>query len=464
MWKRSAGKWLAVPVLGTLLVVVTAGRDHFRVPLVGPAALQKALSAPDSMVHFEDDAIRFLEDRLRKRGGSDPLARIRLCDLYLSRFKVSGRLEDLRSSRIHLDSLLASDSTNGSFHSRLAVLHLACHRFQEALLAAHQAERLSGRDEGGDAALTLFDALFAAGQYEEAKRRLDRLRSRRPLSFAVLTRRARLLEQAGDIEEAGILMEKAWKDAVAFSSPPPTLAWCLVESGGYEARLGNGRDALAKYLKALETVPGYPPALEGMARLAQALDENPDAARQLYRECIRRGGPPALMLEVMNLERKAGRAGEAEEWKSRFLAEAGRTPETERLFYRPLVRLHLESHDSRSRAVRYAWLDAEDRPTAESQDLLAWALYQNGSIAASYEVSRKALAWGSWNPEILYHASLISWHADKKKEAERLLSRSLEIMRSREKDSGKSSQPLMAAWKNPNLVPGAVFLLYAHSH
>jgi tetratricopeptide (TPR) repeat protein len=403
--------------------------------VVGDRLLARALEAPDSAEAFEDDGIRFFDGRLRSRGGSDPLARRRLAGLHLARFRGSGDPRDLARARDHLDTLLAVDSADGLLHADLSAVHLASHRFSEAVAAARRAKTLAPRHHAPE--LALFDALLALDRPGEAGLCLAVLEAasasvvagpgKGAPDFAILVRRALLHEASGRLQEALETLDRALARAEAFALPPDVIAWCHVRSGSCETKLLNPREAARRFAAALEAVPGHPPALEGLARLARAEDGDLDAARRLYVRSLSRGGSPDLALDLMRLELEAGRPAEAERWKARFLVEARAHPDLERMHRRPLALVLAESPVTRDAALDLALADVEDRPTAESRSVLAWVYYRRGAMASAYAESRAAMDLDPQRPDILRRAALIAWHAGCKEEAESLLTRSREV-------------------------------------
>ena len=58
-------------------------------------------------------------------------------------------------------------------------------------------------------------------------------------------------------------------------------------------------------------------------------------------------------------------------------------------------------------AVKWARRDLELRHSAAAHDALAWALFRAGEFAPAAEAARAALASGTKDPQILFHAGMI---------------------------------------------------------
>ncbi len=150
------------------------------------------------------------------------------------------------------------------------------------------------------------------------------------------------------------------------------------------------------------------------------------AAKQLYQKALENGGELNIFVNLIAIERQLGNDGNAETYRNHFIKEATRDPQIERLYYRPLALLFAEKNETLSRALHYAKLDLENRPSSESYDTLAWVLYKGGDIENAYEAAIKAVAWGSPEPTVLYHSGIIMWDFGEKEQAQVLLKAALE--------------------------------------
>lgn len=420
-------------------------------PVVDRKSFDRALETPPATRPFMQDGIDFFENRLRARKGNDDLARSRLVGLYMGRFKISGSLPDLDTARKHLDSLLRHDSSDERLYIKLSALDLSEHRFSPALEAAQKAVDLSGSgsDSHDAAALALFDALFAIGRYGEASRQLggNLMDSG---SAAALTRKVRMDAWSGKTALAEAELEAACKDALAGASAPSVLAWCAVELADYADRAGKPRKAMARYREALVLVPGYPPALEGMGRLAYGRDHNLHMAKVLWEKALRYGGHLSIYMDLLKIEKDSGNIAESLKLKSRFIQAATASPTLERMYFRSLAMAELDYSERRPEALRYALLDNENRQTVESYDVLAWAYFRDGSIINAFHASKKALELSARDPSVLYRAALISWHAGNRTQADTLMQSAVKAAEAIQKNGGSVSgfPPALSALGN----------------
>ena len=387
--------------------------------------LQAALSSNIPEKPVMTKSIEFFEKRLGERNGEDILAQNQLLGNYLARFKAYTRQEDLAAAKKHLNSLLKRYPKKASLHSTLANVQMAEHQFEKAVESAEKAIEVAEPDDFIKLHLRLFDALLTYGDYDDARNILRTMSfNRRSLGF--LVREARLEDKLGNLAKAKSDTEKALHQAKAYAQSPVVIGWCMVTLGHYEHHSGNPQKAVAYYLEALEQLPGYPAALEGIAAISHTIDHNLLAAKQLYQKALENGGELDIYANLISIERQLGNDEKAEDFLNHFIQEATQDPKTERLFYRPLALLFAEKNETAARALQYAKLDLKNRPSSESYDTLAWVLYKSGDIESAYEAAMKAVAWGSPEPTVLYHSGIIMWDFGENEKAQVLLEAALE--------------------------------------
>ncbi len=395
--------------------------------------LQTALSSnlPGKLVMTE--SIELFEGRLGERNGDDILAQNQLLGNYLARFKAYGRQEDLEAAKKHLNSLLKRYPKKAYLHSALANVYMAEHQFENAVESAKTAIEYAEPDEFVKLHLRLFDALLAYGDYNEAQAILRTISFNRK-SFDFLVREARLEDKLGNLATAKSDTENALHLAKAYAQSPVVIGWCLVTLGHYEHHSDDPEKAVQYYLEALEQLPGYPAALEGIAAISHTIDHNLIAAKRLYKKALENGGELDMYSNLIAIERQLGNDENAKDYGNHFIKEATQNRQAERLFYRPLALLFAERDETLARALIYAKLDLKNRPSSESYDTLAWVLYKSGDIENALEAAVEAIAWGSPEPVVLYHSGMIIWDFGDKQKAMVLLKKALEHAQELETD------------------------------
>ena len=355
----------------------------------------QAWASPDAT--SVSGAIEFFERRLSADPGNTVFMS-GLAGRYMQRFQLTADPADVARAEALSRALLGErwDPTAG--RARLAAVLLARHAFADALDLAEEAVVLAPLDPGAWA--LLFDAAFASGHYERASEALTRLEpgsvTRRLKSSFWLQARGRLDSAEGELRAAC--------RRIATWSIPEQEAFCRTELAHIERSRGDAREAGALYSRALEVVPGYRAAVEGLADLAYAANDR-QKAEALYRG-IAVDAHPDLYLRLSELRRARGDSAGASRWEREFLRVAT-VPGAEPLYGRWLALQWAERPETRDAAIAVARRDVARRPAVESWDALAWVHYRRGEAAEALAASDRAVAWGAPSPTIEYHRARI---------------------------------------------------------
>ncbi|MDB5105871.1 MAG: tetratricopeptide repeat protein [Fibrobacteres bacterium] len=374
---------------------------------------------------FDEDAIRFLSERATERRAhghpDDPMGRAKLARLYLSRFKSTGSAEDLRAGVAGLERLAREAPQDAGAHAALVGAYLSFHRFREALEQAYAARALAiGPEEVDAARLVLFDALASVGRYAEASAQLDSLGAAARTASG-LSRKARQLAMRDSLPAARAVLDSAYAQALAGSATPPVRAWYRVERAGLSERMGDIRSAVTDLTSALVDFPGYPAALESLARIAYAWDGNLQAASRLFEAAWANGGHLTLLLDRERVLREMGGTGVADSLRLAFQAQ-GRSDTIQLRWNRlPLAYQLSEDPARRDLALQLAEDDVAERATPEAWTCLAWVYYKRGSLPVAYHFARLAAEAPGRDPARLTRLALIYWHAGKRDGAKALL-------------------------------------------
>jgi len=84
------------------------------------------------------------------------------------------------------------------------------------------------------------------------------------------------------------------------------------------------------------------------------------------------------------------------------------------------VILFAENEENRLKAIEIAKQEVEERPTAQSYDLLAWAYFKNNNKTKALEIVEKYVINNTFEPEALLHTAQILKANGKKNKATNL--------------------------------------------
>ena len=364
--------------------------------------LREAVRSQRASAVRRDADIAFFARRVARDsiGAAD---RSRLAALYLRRARETGDFADYRrAEELARRSLALRVAHNANTYVVLASALLAQHRFNEARAAARA---LNARDSGVAAHQALLAEIdLELGDYDAARVLFDSLWPARH-ELAIAPRLARWAEITGRTDVARRLLEGALDEARSRRDlPAEQLAWFELRVG--DLALRNGRLPEAEYaLRAgLDVFPGDYRLLAGLARL--------EAARGRWRQAIQDGEDaiatvpdPATFGLVSDAYAQLGDTARAAEYGHAMeIAVAGQPGQWHRAWS-----LFLLDHDRRVAEV-LAQVDAElaTRRDIYGYDLRAWALHKAHRDREAWAPMARALAQGTADAQLLYHAGVIT--------------------------------------------------------
>jgi tetratricopeptide (TPR) repeat protein len=303
------------------------------------------------------------------------------------------------------------------FRLRLLLPH---HDFEGLLREAEALERERPEDPELDGSLG--DAYFDLGRYPEAFAAWGRFASRQPCT-ASFSRIALAREIAGDLKGALQFMDLA--GASALPADPEAFAWCRSRSARMLLKLNRYDDAEGRLVEALRRVPDHAPSLAVAAEIA--------ARKGLWEPATR------LAERSFALEPEAGVAAALVDYRRAMGDAAGETrarkavadldaklPEDHRLVHRPLA-LYFSDHGEAARGLAMTERELTRRKDVYGYDAYAWALYRAGRAADAVEPMKQALARGTVDPLLEFHAGEIARAAGDAAGARGHLQRALRI-------------------------------------
>src|SRR5262245_11227884 len=271
------------------------------------------------------------------------------------------------------------------------------------------------------------DAAAELGRYDEAEKAVDWMLDLRPGNVPALTRAAYLREQFGDIDGALELMNQAFEQVNPSETEDRT--WILTHVGHLHLAVGKIAEAEKALTAALDLFPNYHYALAQLARVRAAQGRHAEAAELLKRRCEAAPHPENHFDVAVALER-AGKAEEAAPLFAKFERLARREMEGSDNSNRELVAFYLDHARSKDfgkeEALRIARREAGIRRDVLTLDCLAWALSANDEHATARKEIEAALAVGTRDARILFHAGSIAARQGDREAATGYLRRSLE--------------------------------------
>ena len=346
---------------------------------------------------------------------SDPDGYSQLGLAYLQRVRETGDPTFYPRAQGSFEQALRLDPNDFTATSGLGSLALARHDFSGGLALGERAARINpdvARNYG-----VIADAQIELGRYGAAERTLQHYVDVKP-ELSSYARVSYFRELHGDLPGALGAMRLA---VSAGGGTPENVGYVQALVGKLHFDSGNYAAAESAYRTALETDPGFPAAVAGLARVEATRGDYTAAIRRL-RGLVRRLPLPEYVIALGETEQAAGMTGAARRdyqlvgVETRLLQAKGVNTDAE-------LALFEADHGDPSQAVDLsarAWAAA---PSVRSADAYSWALSSAGRDREALAMSDRAMRLGSRDPSFLYHAGMVALRAGQPERAKAFLSR-----------------------------------------
>jgi tetratricopeptide (TPR) repeat protein len=288
------------------------------------------------------------------------------------------------------------------------------HRFKESETLARRLVQQRGLSF--DCGL-LGDALMEQGKLKDAVEAYQRMMNLKP-DLHAYARAAQMRWLKGDL--AGAI--EAMQLAVGAASPlnAESAAWVNTRLAFYEFQAGQFQEAEQRCAFALAFQNNYPPALllQGKMLLArnrfrEAVDALQNAAKQ--------NPLPEYQWTLADALRAAGHENEASGIETQ-LRQRGAIADP-----RTLTLFLATRHESPETALRLAQAELNSRSDVFTHDALAWSLAAAGKLGEAYDQMQRALAEGTEDGRLFFHAAVIASKTGHPADADRWLRKANEL-------------------------------------
>ena len=354
-----------------------------------------------------DAEIRFFADRV-ERDPADHLTPTRLGNLLIRQARRTGDLTLYARAEQALRTALERNPAHAPAMVALTTVHLARHRFPEALATARKGVEADADDP--EARGVLGDALLETGDVGAAEGQYKTVADTAPSLFA-FSRIANLHAARGDSTAAIAMYLKAVERGEADGAPAEDRAWCFVQMGQLSFSRGDWESADSHYQAAAKLVPESYAISDHVAEL-RAAQKRYDEAISLYEKVVAAVPRPEFFQALGDVHVAAGRLEAARPWHDKALrgyldaAEAG-----DAHYFHHLASFYADVAKDGAEALKWAARDLELRRTVGTLDGMAWAQHAAGRFADAAATMDEALSRGGAGAHVLYHASLIYFRA-----------------------------------------------------
>lgn len=377
----------------------------------------RTTATPTTAAQAADYQIAFWADRAQQ-DDLDYLSRTNLGAAQLASGRRSGDFAAFDAAEAPVREALQLNPRHSPALTVLAAVHLGRHEFPAALATAEQA---LDHDPTSVAALAAMgDAQLELGHYERAAATFDTLHRRRP-GAASEARLARLAFLQGRPDEAVERAKRALE--LAGTSPDPSYRAALAT---YAMDSGDTDLAASIALAALTETPRSSAAVETLAQVRVSQDRL-DEAVALYEQLLGLGPNSGAHIALGDIYTHLGRIDRAEQHYLAVEPAALAITDSPFVFDRELALFLANRQSEVQRAVAMAERDIENRQDVFAYDTLAWARYQAGDLDGATKAIGMAMAIGTKDPHMLYHAGIIASATGDRDQAHEYLSEALAI-------------------------------------
>jgi tetratricopeptide (TPR) repeat protein len=345
-----------------------------------------------------------------------------LAEAFVRRARETGDKSYYEQAHQAIENSLKLKPDNFEAEQARVDLLLSEHKFGDAL---EEAQALNHRMP--DAILVwgyMAESHAALGEYQKAEQAAQWMMDLRPGNIPAYLTGATLREDWGDIDGAEEFFSKALQQTPPFETEET--AWILTRIGRLLRRSGRTEDAAAQLQKALKAFPDYYLSLEELAEVRMAEHRYADAVELLEKRNRTFPTPLSQLLAAQAYER-SDRPADAAQMYAKFEQDARTQAGLSDNYNVDLIAYYVEHAHQPREALRIARLEMENRHDVWTLDAYAWALYANGQYAEARLQIQKALAVGTRDAVLYYHAGAIDRALGKKEEARLYLRKSLEF-------------------------------------
>ena len=290
------------------------------------------------------------------------------------------------------------------------------HRFKESETLAHRLVEQRGLsfDYG-----LLGDALMEQGRLSEAVEAYQRMMNLKP-DLRAYARAAHMRWLKGDLGGAIEAMQLAV--SAASPSDAESAAWVNTRLAFYEFQASDVAEAEEGCAFALSLQKNYAPALLLKGKMLLAQDRFQEAV-DVLQNAAKLNPLPEYQWTLAEALRAAGREDEASGIEGQVRNHgASSDPRTTALFF-------ATRHENPETAVQLARAELDSRSDVFTHDALAWSLAATGNLTEAWSEMQCALAEGTEDGRLFFHAAMIASQAGHAPDAERWLRKASELSR-----------------------------------
>jgi tetratricopeptide (TPR) repeat protein len=367
-------------------------------------------------------AISAFQERL-KQNPKDGVTYTLLANQYVRQARETGDVSGYQRAEDALNQALDLLPAYSAARTSLASVYYSQHEFMRALeLAQKEYDR---NPKNTQALVIIADAQLALGNYQETEviyQQLGDLGATPP----ILARIAAFEELKGKPEEGLALMRRAAGEALSSGGTQESVAWYILRVADMYFNRGHYKQAGGYYEAALRVFDNYHLALAGLGKV-QAAQGNYEAAITYYQQAVNIIPQPDYLAALGDLYTLTDQPKQAQA-HYKTVEHIGKLAEiNQQVYNRQLANFYSDHNMKPQEALHLALAELESRKDVYGYDAAAWAEYKNGNDEQAQMYMDQALALGTRDARLYYHAGMIAYALHQDDQAREYLEQALAI-------------------------------------
>lgn len=367
-------------------------------------------------------AIRTFQERI-KQNPQDGVSYAMLGEQYSRQARETGDVSDYQRAEKSLNRSLDLLPNYAPAEIALASIYYAQHEFGRSLELAEQVYQSNYKNT--QARIIVADSYLSLGQYQKAEKIYNELGDANATP-PLLARLANLDELKGDSDQALMLMRRAAGETLQSGGTRETTAWYLLRVGDIHYNRGEIEEAGEFYKASLRVFDDYYLAYAGLGKV-RAAEGKYDEAIAYYQKAVNIIPQPDFLAALGDLYTVTSQPEQAKIQYETVEYIGKLAAINEQVYNRQLANFYSDHDIKLDEALQLALKELKDRKDIYGYDAAAWAYYKNEKYQEAGEMMDHALAMGTQDARLFYHAGMIAHALHQDQQARQYLQKGLAI-------------------------------------
>jgi len=367
-------------------------------------------------------AIEIFQNRI-KTNPEDAVSYSMLGNQYIRQARETGDVSGYQRAEQVLNHSLDLLPNYVPAQTALASIYYAQHQFRRSLNLAEQVYESNTKNT--QARIIVADSFLSLGQYQKAEKIYNELGDAN-ITPPLLARLANLAELKGNSDLALQLIRRAAGETLQLGGTKENAAWYLLRVGDIYFNRGEIKQAGEFYEASLRVFDNYYLAYAGLGKVRAAQGKY-DQAIEYYQKAIDIIPQPEFLAALGDLYSVTSQPEQAKIQYDTVEYIGKLASINQQVYNRQLANFYSDHDLKLDEALQLALNELKDRKDSYGYDTAAWAYYKNGKFQEAQNMMDHALALGTQDARLFYHAGMIAHALHHDRQARQYLERALAI-------------------------------------